>query len=80
MKQTNQVIEMSFMGHDIVIPKGTKITNQTASGIDENYNFISDLSWIPTIEFGGKQVQNFSLIHDATYRGISIPKEKVETV
>ena len=77
-KQTNQVIEMEFMGHDIVIPKGTKITNLTASGIDENYNFIEDLSWIPQLDFNGEKVNNFSLIHDATYRGISIPKEKVE--
>tara|TARA_B100000767_G_C19729739_1_gene521081 strand:- start:190 stop:432 length:243 start_codon:yes stop_codon:yes gene_type:complete len=80
MKQTNRVIEMEFMGHHIVIPKGTSITNQTADGIDENYNFIQDLSWIPKIDFNGKKIKNYSLIHDATYRGILISKEEIETV
>ena len=80
MKQTNQQIEMNFKGYDIVIPKGTRVTSQTAMGVDNNYNFIADLSWIPTINVGGKEIKQFGLIHDATYYGINVPKEMVEEV
>ena len=57
------------MGHVITIPKGTRVTNQTALGIDPNYNFIDDLSWIPK--------EQAALRHDAYYHGINIPQEFV---
>ena len=80
MKVTNQEIQMNFKGYEITIPKGTKITNKTAMGYDENYNFISDLSWIKHVEFNGQMIPQYGLVHEATYYGISIPKEKVEEV
>ena len=58
-------------GYDgIMIPKGTRTTHKTACGIDEGYNFIDDLSWIPK-ELG-------ILKHDATYHGINISRELLE--
>ena len=77
MKQTNQEVKMHFRGHDITIPKGTRITNKTAIGIDEKYNFVADLNWIPPVEIGGKQIKNYTLIHDATYYGIDVPAQYV---
>jgi len=62
----------------LVIPKGTPTTHQTACGYDENYNFIADLSWVPTFEFNGKQVKQSALIHDLTYYGLNIPREFLE--
>jgi len=57
----------------ITVPKGTRLTHQTAMGIDKNYHFVSDMSWItknyPTIAK--------VLIHDVTYYGINVPKEFV---
>lgn len=78
MLVTNKNIKMVFRGmYPIEIPKGTRTTHQTASGYDEKYNFIADLSWIPLDENGNKQ---FGLIHDATYSGINIPKEDLEEI
>ena len=75
---TNKEISMCFRNtYDIVIPKGTKVTNQTAMGIDKNYNFINDLSWIPLHDNGIKQ---HGLIHDATYYGININKCDIEVL
>ena len=72
---TNKEIKMLFRGmYNITIPKGTKTTNKTALGIDNNYNFINDFSWIPLDVNGNKQ---FGLIHDATYYGININKNDV---
>jgi hypothetical protein len=69
MKVTNQEIKMNFRGYDITIPKGTRITHQTACGYDEKCNFIDDLSFIP------KEMP--LLRHDATYYGINVPAEYV---
>jgi hypothetical protein len=80
MEVTNKELKMHYRGHDIVIPKGTRITHKTATGVDPNYNFIDDLSWIPLIDFNGKKLKNFSLIHDATYYGININPEDVENI
>jgi hypothetical protein len=71
MKRTNQEIRMNFKGYDIVIPKGTRITHQTALGIDENYNFIDDLSFIDKKQWP-------LLYHDAFYYGITVDKSQVE--
>ena len=77
MKVTNQIIEMSFMGMDLVIPKGTRVTNQTANGIDDDYNFIDDFSWHkPELTGFARSME----LHDMTYRGINIPKDKIEVV
>jgi len=77
IKQTKKEIKMIFRDHySITIPKGTKVTNQTALGVDPNYNFIDDLSWIPLVN----GVKQYGLIHDATYYGINIHKDLVEVV
>ena len=72
--RTNQDVTISFKHYGLItIPKGVRLTNQTACGIDEKYNFVDDLSWIkdkyPTI--------SGILTHDAKYYGIDIPKEFV---
>ncbi len=73
MKRTKQEISMSIFGYDIVIPKGTPTTNKTACGIDPNYNFIADLSWID-------KKNQYGLWHDAYYYGINIAPELLEEV
>jgi len=71
-KVTKEEIKMNFKGYDIIIPKGTAITHQTACGYDEKYNFINDLSFIP---------KDMPLLkHDAFYYGIDIPADKIEIV
>jgi len=58
----------------IIIPKGVKITHMTAMGIDENYHFIDDLSWIE------KKYSKIASIlsHDMYYHNFNIPKEFVD--
>lgn len=59
---------------EITVPKGTRLTHRTALGIDKNYHFVDDLTWIdrnyPTISRGLK--------HDVTYYGINVPREYVD--
>ena len=57
----------------ITVPKGTKVTHQTAMGFDDNYHFVNELGWIsknyPTIAK--------TLVHDVIHYGINVPKEFV---
>jgi len=77
MLQTNQDVTMTYREYgEITIPKGTRLTHNTAMGKDLNYNFVDDLSWIPLVD----GIKQFGLIHDATYYGINIPKEFVEDI
>jgi hypothetical protein len=60
----------------ITVPKGTKLTHQTAMGIDKNYHFVNEYGWI---------YRNYSTIakilkHDVTFYGINVPKEYVTEV
>jgi hypothetical protein len=73
--KTKTDVTVNFRGFgEIVVPKGTKLTNRTATGIDEKYHFVDEFEWIdknyPTI--------NNLLKHDAIYYGINIPDEYVE--
>ena len=79
MKVTSeQIIVSDYRGYgELVIPKGTEVTNLTASGHDENYNFINDFSFIPPYSDGTKQS---GLIHDLTYYGYNVDKSLVEEV
>jgi hypothetical protein len=70
MPYTNAEIKMNFKGIDIVIPKGTRVTHQTACGVDPNYNFIADLSFINKKKYP-------IMYYDAYYYGINVPKEFV---
>ena len=73
--KTKQPVKISFREYgEITVPKGTRLTHRTACGIDKNYHFVDDLSWInrdyPQI--------NKVLMHDATYYGINVPAEFVD--
>lgn len=73
--ETKQAVTINFRDYgDIVVPKGTKLTHQTACGIDEKYHFVNEFGWIdrdyPTVAS--------MLKHDAKYSGINIPKEFVD--
>lgn len=75
MLKTNQDVSIEFMQYGkITIPKGTRLTNKTAMGIDAKYNFVDDLDWID------EKYPDISEIlkHDAFYYGINIPVEYVE--
>ena len=61
----------------LTIPKGTYLTHQTANGIDENYHFVSDFSWVKKHKDGSL---DRLLLHDLSYHGIDVPKEYVEYV
>lgn len=72
---TNQNVTIKFRDYgDITVPKGTRLTHQTACGIDNNYHFVEDLDWIDT----NYPKINKVLRHDAFYYGIDIPKEFVQ--
>jgi len=58
----------------LTIPKGTSVTNQTAMGIDKNYHFVNDFSWVKKHECGTIQ---HGLLHDLKHYGINVPKEYV---
>jgi hypothetical protein len=73
MLVTKQRIRMIFRGYEITIPEGTRTTHETALGIDEKYNFITDLSWIDKIKYYGMR-------HEAYYYGINISKELLKLV
>jgi len=59
----------------ITVPKGTRVTHMTATGIDKKYHFVDDFSWVKPLEDGKP---NSLLIHDLTYHGINVPKEFIE--
>jgi len=58
----------------ITVPKGTRVTNKTAVGVDDNYRFVDEFEWIkknyPDI--------SYPLTMDAIFYGINIPKEHVD--
>jgi len=57
----------------ITVPKGTRLTHQTAMGIDESYHFVNEFGWIDRDYPEIKQL----LKHDVVYSGINIPIEFV---
>ena len=76
MKFTKRELTLTFKDYgELVIPKGTQITNQTAMGIDPAYNFVNDFSWVPRHADGLKQ---YGLLHDLKYSGLNIPLEEIE--
>jgi hypothetical protein len=73
--RTSQDVTISFRDYgNITVPKGTRLTHNTALGADRNYHFVDDFSWIKK---NYPQIDRF-LYHDAYYYGIDIPKEFVE--
>lgn len=66
---------MAFGGYGkITIPKGTRLTHQTALGLDDKYHFVDDLSWIKK---DYPEIANI-LLHDFRYHNFNIPKEFVD--
>jgi hypothetical protein len=55
----------------ITVPAGTETTNETAIGIDKNYNFVNSFGWVKT---NYPDIEK-PLIHDLTYHGLNIPIE-----
>lgn len=71
---TKEEIKINFRHYgEITIPKGTRITHNTANGFDPDYNFIVDLTWI-------NKKENYPLWHDAYYYGIDIDASLIETI
>ena len=61
-----------FKGYDITVPKGSKATNMTAIGVDDNYRFWIDYQKV------AKKLTGFAdsiLAHDLKHYGLNIPKE-----
>lgn len=72
---TSQDVKINFRNYgEIVVPKGTALTHNTANGVDNSYHFVNDLSWIARDYPDVARI----LKHDAFYYGINIPKEFVE--
>lgn len=60
---------------EIIIPKGTRLTHQTAMGEDKNYHFVADWSWYkPEITGFARKM----MLHDFTHSGVDVPKEYVD--
>ena len=72
---TKEDYTVKFMDYgDITVPKGTKLTHNTALGVDTNYHFVNEYGWIDS---------NYSTIsnilrHDVRHHGINVPKEFVD--
>jgi hypothetical protein len=73
--QTSKDYTANFMDYGVItVPKGTRLTHQTACGVDKNYHFVNEFGWVktnyPTIDR--------ILLHDLTYYGLNVPIEFVE--
>lgn len=78
--KTNREYKVNFKvantDHGIVIiPKGTRLSHMTANGIDKDYHFVCDFSFVKPHEDGTKK---YGLLHDLEYHGINVPKEYVD--
>lgn len=73
--KTKQDVKINFRDYgEITVPKGTRLTHMTASGIDESYHFVDQFNWIK------RDYPNIDslLLHYASHYGINIPLEFVE--
>lgn len=74
--KTTQDVTVNFREYgEITVPKGTRLTHKTASGIDKNYHFVDDFVWIAQ---NYPQYHKMQLLHDATHYGIDVPKQFVD--
>ena len=72
--ETNQDYTTKFRGFgEITVPKGTRVSHQTAMGIDKNYHFVTEVGWV----YSAYPKIALILIHDLTYYGLNVPKEFV---
>lgn len=73
--KTNKDYTLNFKDYgEITVPKGTRLTHQTAMGIDESYHFVNEYGWIKT---NYPNIANI-LLHDVSHYGINVPKEYVD--
>jgi hypothetical protein len=63
-----------FIG-EITIPKGTRVTHNTAMGPDENYHFVADYSWYKKDLVGFARTMH---MHDIHHRGIDVPLKYIQ--
>lgn len=76
---TSQDVIVNFRNYgEITVPKGTRLTNKTAMGVDkeEKYFFVEDFKWM----YRDYPEYANILEHDAAYYGINIPKKYIETL
>jgi hypothetical protein len=73
--KTIKEFKTNYKGYDLVIPKGSTVTNQTALGPDDNYHF-----WNVSLEYVEKitGVKNSILLFDLAHYGLNIPAEFCE--
>ena len=64
--------EVEVNGYQILIPAGTRVCNQTASGCDDTYRFVMGTSAIARTLTG---LPSSILEHDLKHRGINVPAE-----
>ena len=75
-KVTANSVTVNFRHYgEIVVPKGVVVTNETAMGIDDKYNFVNEFDWIDTDYPHIARLLKW----DAQYHGINIPKEYIIT-
>lgn len=73
---TNKDYTTSFRHYgQITVPKGTRVTHETATGIDTTIHFVDSFIWVK---------ENYPEIaqllkHDLYYYGLDIPKDFVTT-
>ncbi len=69
---TKKEFKVNFKGYDLTIPAGSRVTNKTACGFDDNYHF-----WVDFRETAEKMTgfKDSFLAHDLTYYGLNIPSE-----
>jgi hypothetical protein len=62
-------------GYEITVPEGSKVSNKTACGNDDNYSYWQDFHIVAEKLTGFK---NSCLCHDLVYYGLNIPEEYCE--
>jgi hypothetical protein len=78
--KTNYYVRFKGGGHfeyDLCVPKGTRVSHMTASGVDYDYNFAVVGDWVPRLPDGSR---NGMLMHDLRHHGINVPVEYLEEV
>lgn len=73
-KVTANSVTINFRNYgEITIPKGVLVTNETAMGTDDKYNFVDEFEWIDS----NYPLVAQSLKMDAQTYGINIPQEYI---
>ena len=69
--KTNKEVIQDFRNYGLItIPKGTRVSHETALGIDKNYHFVDEFDWI--------EEKTSFFYQDAVHYGININSEDVE--